>query len=383
MGRRSFGQIDRLPSKRYRARYVGPDGVRHSAPATFARKGDAEGWLAAESRLISLGSWTPPQSRGTRSARGLTVSGYVERVISERASRSRHPLRPTTVDNYRKLLRLVIEPGLGSVEISKLTPERVRAWRESLPAERRTMNGAAYDLLRSVLAEAEEEGLIDRNPCRMRGAGKPPPVREREALTIDELVRYVAAMPESLRMVVLLAGWCGLRSGEVRGLRRCDIERVTLGGEPVLMVHVRQAVSRIYPEGRLVWHVGPPKTSAGTRSVVVPPHLTEAIEAWLSSLPEGPPEQLLFPARDGVTPLHDSVLRKAHRKGAEAIGRPGLTVHDLRSTAATLATQSGATVAEVMRMLGHTTTQVAMVYQVASLERDAERARRMSRAASP
>ena len=34
-GKRGFGQIIKLPSKRYRARYTGPDGALHNAPTTF------------------------------------------------------------------------------------------------------------------------------------------------------------------------------------------------------------------------------------------------------------------------------------------------------------------------------------------------------------
>lgn len=43
--KRSFGQVDKLPSGRFRARYTGPDGQRHKAPLTFDTKGDAETWL--------------------------------------------------------------------------------------------------------------------------------------------------------------------------------------------------------------------------------------------------------------------------------------------------------------------------------------------------
>ena len=60
--KRTFGQVSRLPSKRYRARYTGPDGALHSAPWTFETSGDAEAWLVDERRLIS-GRWTPPKVR--------------------------------------------------------------------------------------------------------------------------------------------------------------------------------------------------------------------------------------------------------------------------------------------------------------------------------
>ena len=40
--KRSFGQIARLPSKRYRARYPGPHQGLHNAPLTFQTREDAE-----------------------------------------------------------------------------------------------------------------------------------------------------------------------------------------------------------------------------------------------------------------------------------------------------------------------------------------------------
>jgi len=35
MGRRGFGYLRRLPSKRYQASYIGPDLARHVGPTTF------------------------------------------------------------------------------------------------------------------------------------------------------------------------------------------------------------------------------------------------------------------------------------------------------------------------------------------------------------
>ena len=48
--KRGFGEIERLPSGRVRARYTGPDLRRHSAPITFETKLDAEAWLVDERR---------------------------------------------------------------------------------------------------------------------------------------------------------------------------------------------------------------------------------------------------------------------------------------------------------------------------------------------
>ena len=87
---------------------------------------------------------------------------------------------------------------------------------------------------------------------------------------------------------------------------------------------------------------------------------------------------LVFPAKDGSSPMDPNVLREAHKKAAKAIERPTLTLHDLRRTGATLAAQTGATIKELMRMLGHTQPGVAMLYQIADNDRDRERAQRMS-----
>lgn len=53
--KRGFGEVGQLPSGRYRARYTGPDGSRHSAPITFVARIDAEAWLVEQERLISRG----------------------------------------------------------------------------------------------------------------------------------------------------------------------------------------------------------------------------------------------------------------------------------------------------------------------------------------
>ncbi|MBB1495445.1 hypothetical protein J4N02_03050 [Propioniciclava sp. MC1595] len=58
--KRGFGEVGQLPSGRYRARYTGPDGGRHSAPITFVARIDAEGWLVDQERMISRGEWEPP-----------------------------------------------------------------------------------------------------------------------------------------------------------------------------------------------------------------------------------------------------------------------------------------------------------------------------------
>lgn len=375
--RRAWGKLRRLPSGRWQASYIGPDRQRHTSPTgTYISERDAERWLLEEERLVDQGQWTAPELRAARDT--LPILGdYGPQAITARERRSRKPLRPSTAENYRKLWRLTVAgTTLASLPLDLITPAAVRAWRDGLDEEARTRNGHAYDLLRSILNDAVREELIDRNPAKLVGAGRPEPLHEGVALAVDDLARYLQALPEQWRVPLGLTAWCSLRSGELRGLRRCDL------ADDGSQVRVGQAVTRLHGAGGAArWHIDDPKTAAGKRLIHVPPPIVASMAAWLrdwdAAHPDATGAELLFPGRTPDMPMHDSVLNRAHKRAAVAIGRPEMTVHDLRRTGATLAAQSGATTREVMRRLGHTTAAVAMIYQVADDARDAEVARRM------
>ena len=375
---RQFGKIRKLPSGRFQASYVAPDGARYSCPAgTFSSKLDATAWLAAERRLIELDAWQSPKARHSQ-AENFTpatprLDDYFGQIMRERQTRPRKPLKATTADNYRKLSKVFL-PRLGAKRLDEIKTADIQKWFYSLPSQTMTRNVHAYQLLSSLFKDAVRDELIERNPCRLRGVGRPENKRQGRALTVDQLTTYLDAVPAKFRLIVALAAWCALRSGEVRGLRRCDVS------DDGRTLHICQAVSRISEHGQRVWVFDTPKTAAGIRSVAVPGFLADELAAYLKTWDEkhSNPKRLLWTAESGMSPLADSTLRDNHKIGAQAIGIPDLTLHDLRRTGATLAAQSGATVKELMRRLGHTQPGVAMKYQIADDARDREVAERMS-----
>jgi len=76
-GKRSFGAIRRLPSGRYQASYVGPDGARYQAGTTFATSTDADVWLATIRADIVRDVWRAPRASND------TVAAYVRRWIEQ------------------------------------------------------------------------------------------------------------------------------------------------------------------------------------------------------------------------------------------------------------------------------------------------------------
>jgi hypothetical protein len=87
------------------------------------------------------------------------------------------------------LLRRYIAPQPGTVPLGKLTTPMIRGWRAGLLADgvSDSMAAKSYRLLRAVLTTAvEEDKIIPRNPCKIRGAGKEH-AAERPVLTVAQV----------------------------------------------------------------------------------------------------------------------------------------------------------------------------------------------------
>jgi integrase len=76
--------------------------------------------------------------------------------------------------------------------------------------------------------------------------------------------------------------------------------------------------------------------------------------------------------------MQPSTLANVFGPARAAAGRPDLRFHDLRHTGAVMATASGASLAEVMARLGHSTPAAAMRYQHAARGRDEQIAAALS-----
>jgi|BarGraNGADG00212_1021973.scaffolds.fasta_scaffold03898_4 hypothetical protein len=120
-GRRAFGSVRVLASGRVQARYLGPDGLRRSAPRTFESKAAAKQWLALCEADMVRGTWSDPHELGE------VLATYAARWIRERGG-----LSARTVRFYEGLLRLHVVPVLGGRDIRRLTPPMVRSWRQGL-----------------------------------------------------------------------------------------------------------------------------------------------------------------------------------------------------------------------------------------------------------
>ena len=365
--RLSFGRARKERSGRWSAAYL-HHGTMHRPAATFPTKDSAVAWLADERKLIDLGTWTPPAERAVKSAANQrTLRAYAKPWLEHRNISRR------TRDSYRYLLDLHILPVLGDSVLAEITPEDVRVWFAGLGTEHETRNARAYGVLTAIFHTAVDDGLLDRSPARIKGASAVKHRRSVVLLEADELAVLAAKMPDNLRLTVLLAGWCGLRRGEVFALTRADI------AADHSTVRINKAVT--YRERRYV--CGPPKTKESNRTVTIPPHLRDDIAAHLHEHVGPAKTALLFPDPETGSFFTEGRFRGPFFTARKAIGQDDLHFHDLRHFGGVMAAQTGATPKEVMDRLGHVTSTAAMRYQHVAAGRADLLAERLSALAVP
>jgi Phage integrase, N-terminal SAM-like domain len=115
-GKRRFGRVRQLPSDRWQARYLGPDGKDRPAPRTFTTKTDAEIWLAGQEVEIRQGDWIDPDLGQ------VPFSVYASDWIRDRR------LKPRTDELYRGLLKNHLLGTFGDRAVGEIREPDVRRW---------------------------------------------------------------------------------------------------------------------------------------------------------------------------------------------------------------------------------------------------------------
>ncbi len=335
--------------KRYDVRLRDPSGRLYTK--SFSSKRDAETYEAKMLVEKTVGTWMDPRLGRVK------LSEWSSKWMEQRVD-----LRPRTRELYSGLLSHHILPQLGRVELSKLSPTLVRTWYSKLLLENgpgASTAAKSYRLLRTIVQTAVADGILVRNPCQVDKAGVER-ADERPVPTIAELSNLADAIHPRMRLLVLLAAWCGLRRGELLGLCRSDIDLVEQS------VRVDRAVVELANGERIV---GSPKTDAGRRTVAIPPHLLPEVTSHLDKYVGEKPTALLFTGVKGG-PLRLHVLQKAWVRAKEKTGLTKFHLHDLRHAGNTWAATTGASTKELMARMGHSSSAAAIRYQHASSNRD-------------
>lgn len=279
------------------------------------------------------------------------------------------PLRPRTLADYQALARRAILPTLGSVRLSRLTPDTLeRLYGQLRRAGLRRAPSQVHSLLHRALNAAVAWGWLASNPADR--AQRPAYHAPSPTLwSAEELRRFLAGTAGDRwgPLWVVLLG-TGIRLGEALALTwdAIDLEAGRL--------EVRANLQRVRGE----WVLQPPKTRAGRRVLPLPQAAIEALrrqrlaqaEARLRAGPAWQDRGLVFSNLAGG-PLQASEAEHALARACRRLGVPRLTPHKLRHQAASLMLGSAVPLPMVSRWLGHASPHVtAAVYSHALAGQD-------------
>jgi len=361
---RHFGHIRKLPSGRYQASYLDSSGERVNAPRTFTKKGDAQDWLATIEADQVRGILRKP--KGTTST--LAEYSYVWLDLDHRGK----PLKANSWNHYDEILRHHILPTLGHLNLGVIDKDTVRKWHTKLSKDNgQAVVANAYRLLRAILNTAFKDELIPTNPCQIEGAAVVER-KKRDALTNEQMLAVIEKTAERYQAMFLVAGFGGLRYGEVCGLRTKDVdfEKGCVSFDTQLQ-RIKQK------DGSYRWERISVKSKSAVRTVHLPPFVVERLRQHVAKYGQPHGTALVFTTSLG-NPVRREMAREALIRAKDKAGITGpVFPHLLRHSHLTAFAQLGATTAELLARGGHSSMEVAMTYQHAAAQRDRELSSRL------
>lgn len=314
------------------------------AGKTDEAKDDCLRWLEQAKVALLQGTLTPPSKE--------TIQAFLEDWCATKAAllwgvRQR--------EDVPRRLKLYVYPVIGAIKLNTVDASHVVrvlarmavtiSRKTKRPLSKRTMLHV-YKILHSALGDRVQwddvqTPTIKRTPYDM-------PHED----TISLLIQQALGEPYGLVFVVMAVA--GLRTGEVLGLRRADLdfERNT--------IRVQEA---IITRGQSRGEAKEAKSDAGHRTISVPVEVMQALRAYCDQraalqLKAG----RVFCTDRGRTP-NINVLYRAWRNLLERCGIEYFRPYDLRHFAASFWLDQGATLAQVAAALGHSAqTTTAGVY---------------------
>lgn len=317
---------EKLPSGRIRGMYRTTAGEKRSV-GTFDHAKQAFNEAAAAEALVTKPGWRDPKA-AKETWGNWCIEWWPTRDVAPGTLK---------VDAGRRDGRLI--PKWGDVQLAAITRHEVKVWVAELRADGlapATVQRIVHLLSASLTAAVDAE-ILPTNPAyRLRLS---PAVNAKERyLTLDEQSRLLEQLDEGSvdrALVTLLLG-TGLRWGEAVGLtvNRVDLERSMIRVAEVWDNKMRAVKN--YPKGKR------------RRDVPIPAWVTNEIRPLIGKRKTG----FVFHI-DGNVVDYSNWRNRTWTPALVDAGIDDLTIHDLRHTYASMLVQSGVSLEEIGRLLGH------------------------------
>ena len=341
-----------------------PDGSRRKVERVD--KSDAQ---ADSDELLALRAQS--LDPGPRRARLATFDEVLDAWFAEgcpnstanNESRHARTKSPNTLTNARLLLGASVGPVIGHLWVDRTSTERLEALFAGMA--RHGYSTSTIDRNWNYLNQALQHGLrrrsIKTNPATDVLLPEKRPAKPRKSFTIEQAQRVlVEAIPADARPAMWLTGlMCGLRPGELAGLRWCFVDIDS--DAPSIRVTERA----LEVDDRYAGQVEP-KTPRSKRSIGLHPLLVAALQRHrddMRKLGLYDDEGFVFCSGNG-TPLTLSNLRRSFQQLCEraGLGRDW-TTYELRHSFVSLVADQLDDLVKVADLAGHVDTRTTQGYR--------------------
>ncbi len=295
---------------------------------------------------------------------GLPIVGEkqtVEQYLTQWLNDIKPTIRLRSWIRYEEAVRLHVLPRLGSVVLSRLSPQQVQSLYTVKLSEGLAPATVAriHAVLRRAFGEATRMGIIQRNVVAL--VRPPRPIaKEMRVLTPEQARIFLAAVVDDpLEALYVLALTTGMRRGEMLALHWADVNL------EARFIQVRFTVQHI--AGAQVLY-SPPKTARSRRKVALSARAVDALQKhrqrqeqqraivganWVDN-------DLVFTTATGEPMRGNHILQRNFAPILRRAGLPPMRFHDLRHPAATLLLMQGIHPKIVSEMLGHSTISMTL-----------------------
>ena len=263
-------------------------------------------------------------------------------------------LKPNTIRGYKNVRKRVEENKIGSIAARNLTTYQIEKYIVSMIKDEKLDPKTVKNrvsLLKAAYKMAIRNGLLRENPCD--GVELPKIKRADIKIFTEEEVRQfmekLAAQDLDMRVMCELALFCGLRRGEILGLRTDDID---FDKGCIYARHVRYIV-----EGETVFEE--PKTEKSRRSFSCPQFILNDIRDLIQEHSEMSDSDFLI--QYVGEPMKPDYASNKVIKFIDSLDMQHVTLHGLRHTFASMLNASGDfDIAEISSALGHSNITTTM-----------------------
>ncbi len=135
----------------------------------------------------------------------------------------KHELKFSTLDKYTNIVRDRLNPIFGDMQIVNIKPSDVKKWLYSINDVGNKSIRTFLSVLRGIFQEALYDEVIQRNPVIFIKPPKfnTPKINPFNADEVKKIMDYTSN--DNYRFYLAIAFYTGMRSGEIIGLKKIDI----------------------------------------------------------------------------------------------------------------------------------------------------------------